>query len=162
MKRLKRYTKILKNVYTLKKIKSCFWGNNFFSNFRGSKVQNFHFSYIFWILTYFKFQNSHIFMAIFALNVIQKLTGTNCFILSRILFYLDENTWYCNRKRASTKKIIGRILQNHFFWISLEYGHVIPLWTRIDETISVIPNFFLWDNLFSRNLPLKGMIFLNI
>ena len=115
MKRLKRYTKILKNVYTLKKIKSCFWGNNFFSNFRGSKVQNFHFSYIFWILTYFKFQNSHIFMAIFALNVIQKLTGTNCFILSRILFYLDENTWYCNRKRTSTKKIIGRILQNHFF-----------------------------------------------
>ena len=71
-------------------------------------------------MTYFKFQNRHILLAKFALNAIQKLTGSNSFILSHILFHLDENTEYCNRKRASTKNINCQILQTHFFniiWI---------------------------------------------
>ena len=92
MKRLKQYTTIFENVYTLKKNQSCFWENSIYSNFKGSKVQNFQFFYIFKTLTYFKFQNRHILLAKFALNAIQKLTGSNSFILSHILFHLDENT----------------------------------------------------------------------
>ena len=56
-----------------------------------------------------------------------------------------------------------QILQLYFLKISIQYGHIMPLWTSINETISVIPNFYIQHILFSRyHLFNKVIIFTKI